>query len=549
MTNKQIAKALKLAAQLGELHDENPFKTKALSSAAFHIERLETEVAQLAIGDLEKIPGLGKSTVQKIVQLLETGTFDELERRFNETPIGVMQMLTIKGIGAKKVRALWTELEIESIGELLYACNENRLVSLKGFGQKTQEQIIQSIKFIEENSGKIHFAEAEQVFLHLKEILETKNSSLKLTPTGDIRRKTEVVESIDIIVSGAFDSLVSAIQSFENIEIKKQNDVQVHAVLAGKYSISFFKEDEKSKAYQLYMTTGPEAFLVDIADVADKNTETEEQIFAAKSLPFILPELRDNTLETAIKLSRNSLIKNEDIKGILHCHSKYSDGANTLKEMAEACLESGYTYFGICDHSQSAQYAGGLKPDEVLKQHEEIEKLNKSWKTPFKVLKGIESDILFNGQLDYEPEILQKFDFVVASVHSNLKMNEEKAMQRVIAAIENSYTNILGHPTGRLLLSRAGYPIDHKKVIDACAANKVAIELNAHPYRLDIDWRWIPYCMEKGVMISINPDAHEIKGLADVQYGVNVARKGGLTPDFTLNCLSLEDIILFFDKS
>jgi len=262
-----------------------------------------------------------------------------------------------------------------------------------------------------------------------------------------------------------------------------------------------------------------------------------------------LPELRDNTLETAIKLSRNSLIKNEDIKGILHCHSKYSDGANTLKEMAEACLESGYTYFGICDHSQSAQYAGGLKPDEVLKQHEEIEKLNKSWKTPFKVLKGIESDILFNGQLDYEPEILQKFDFVVASVHSNLKMNEEKAMQRVIAAIENPYTNILGHPTGRLLLSRAGYPIDHKKVIDACAANKVAIELNAHPYRLDIDWRWIPYCMEKGVMISINPDAHEIKGLADVQYGVNVARKGGLTPDFTLNCLSLEDIILFFDKS
>jgi len=549
MSNKQIAKALKLAAQLGELHDENPFKTKALSSAAFYIERLETEVAQLAIGDLEKIPGLGKSTVQKIVQLLETGTFDELERRINETPIGVMQMLSIKGIGAKKVRALWTELEIESIGELLYACNENRLVSLKGFGQKTQEQIIQSIKFIEENTGKIHFAEAEQVFLHLKETIETQNSYIKLIPTGDIRRKMEVVESVDIIVSGGFENLVSVIQSFENIEIKEQNAEQVHAVLAGKYFISFIKEDLKSKAYQLYITTGPEAFLVDIADVTDKNTETEEQIFAAKSLPFILPELRDNTLETAIKLSRNSLIKNEDVKGILHCHSKYSDGANTLKEMAEACLKSGYAYFGICDHSQSAQYAGGLKPDEVLKQHEEIETLNKSWKTPFKVLKGIESDILFNGQLDYEPEILQKFDFVVASIHSNLKMNEEKAMQRVIAAIENSYTNILGHPTGRLLLSRAGYPIDNKKVIDACAANKVAIELNAHPYRLDIDWRWIPYCMEKGVMISINPDAHEIKGLADVQYGVNVARKGGLTKGFTLNCLSLEDIILFFDKS
>lgn len=549
MTNKQIAKTLKLAAQLGELHDENPFKIKALSSAAFHIERLESEVDQLSIQDLEKIPGLGKSTVQKIVQLRDTGTFDELEKRFRETPVGVIQMLAIKGIGAKKARSLWTELDIESIGELLYACNENRLVSLKGFGQKTQEQIIQSIQFIEENSGKIHFAEAEQVFLHWKETIEAKNAAINLIPTGDLRRKTEVVESIDIIVSGDFEKLFELFKSFENIEIKEQSTEHVHMMFAVKYSINFIRENLNSKAFQLLTTTGPETFLVDLGDIVDKSLESEAQIFVSKSLPDILPELRDNTLETALKLSKNELIKNEDIKGVLHCHSKYSDGANTLKEMSEACKNAGYAYFGICDHSQSAQYAGGLKPEEILKQHEEIELLNKSWTSPFKVLKGIESDILFNGQLDYESEILQKFDFVVASVHSNLKMNEEKAMQRVIAAIENPYTNILGHPTGRLLLSRAGYPIDHKKVIDACAANKVAIELNAHPYRLDIDWRWIPYCKEKGVMISINPDAHEIKGLADVQYGVNVARKGGLTKDFTLNCLSLDEIILFFDKS
>jgi DNA polymerase (family 10) len=221
----------------------------------------------------------------------------------------------------------------------------------------------------------------------------------------------------------------------------------------------------------------------------------------------------------------------------LHNHSTWSDGLNSIEEMARACIDGGYTYFGICDHSRSAGYAGGLSAERVLQQMEEIDALNAKL-APFRIFKGIESDILGDGSLDYEADILARFDMVVASVHSNLKMDEDKATERLIRAVENPYTTILGHPTGRLLLIRRGYPIDHRKVIDACAANGVAIEINAHPYRLDIDWRWLDYCMEKEVMISINPDAHEKSGIHDMQYGLLAARKGLLRRRFCLNALS-----------
>jgi DNA polymerase (family 10) len=243
-------------------------------------------------------------------------------------------------------------------------------------------------------------------------------------------------------------------------------------------------------------------------------------------------------LEKATTHTLPKLIELADLKGILHNHSTYSDGLNTLEEMAVYAKQLGYEYLGMCDHSKSASYAGGLKVEDIILQHNDIDKLNKQL-FPFKIFKGIESDILGNGDLDYEEDVLKSFDFIVASIHSNLKMDEEKATQRLLKAIENPYTTILGHPTGRLLLGRPGYPIDHKKIIDACAANNVVIELNAHPYRLDIDWRWIPYCLEKGVMISINPDAHQLKGYHDMYYGTLAARKGLLTKDNCLNAMNL----------
>jgi len=242
------------------------------------------------------------------------------------------------------------------------------------------------------------------------------------------------------------------------------------------------------------------------------------------------------------------LIENSDLKGILHNHSNYSDGLHSLRQMASYCKELGYEYFGICDHSQAAFYANGLKPNRVIEQHHEIDALNQEL-FPFKILKGIESDILSDGSLDYTDDILTKFDFVVASIHSNLKMPIDKANARLLKAIENPFTSILGHPTGRLLLARAGYPIDHKKIIDACSEHHVAIELNAHPYRLDLDWRWIQYAVSKEVKISINPDAHQMKGFHDMHYGVCVARKGGLQASSTLNALGLNEISKYFSET
>lgn len=546
MTNKEISAVLKIAAQLGDLHDENPFKTKALSSAAFHVERMEVELSTLDVGKMEQIQGIGKSIAQKIKQIIERGSFEELDNWLQNTPIGVMQMLKLKGIGAKKVKALWHELGIESIGELLYACKENRLIGLKGFGEKTQQQILQAIQFLEQNDGKMLYADAEAVF-HLFADWLHQAVHVTLVPTGDFRRCMEVLNEIACIVKGDFTSAYEKIKQHPEVSKLVFDQQIIQFVLASKYQFRLWPEDTAYSAYQLAATTGPQDFIKH-SRLEKKEADSEEKLFLQQSLPYILPELRDLNYSLACQINAENLVTLNDFKGILHCHSKYSDGANTLKEMAEACREMGMQYFGICDHSRSAQYAGGLDVDRVMEQHREIDLLNQQYGEGFKVFKGIESDILNDGSLDYPDEILKQFDFVVASVHSNLKMNEEKAMNRLIKAIENPYTSILGHMTGRLLLSRNGYPVNHKKIIDACAANQVSIELNANPFRLDIDWRWLPYCMEKGVKIAINPDAHEIEGLKDIHYGVLVARKGGLTKNFLLNKLNKTEISDFFRK-
>ena len=285
--------------------------------------------------------------------------------------------------------------------------------------------------------------------------------------------------------------------------------------------------------------------LLDSSKISNASNETA--IYQSMGLPYIEPELREGKNEIAWAKANELplLLTISDIKGMLHNHSTYSDGKDSLETMATYCKELGYEYLGICDHSKTAVYAGGLKENDIIRQHKEIEQLNAQL-TPFKIFKGIESDILNDGSLDYSDEVLASFDFVVASIHSNLKMDEDKATARLIKAIENPYTSILGHPTGRLLLYRAAYPIDHKKVIDACVANNVIIELNANPYRLDIDWTHIPYAVEKGVKISINPDAHKKSGYHDTYFGVCSARKGGLTKTMTFNCLSKTEIEKYF---
>ncbi|MDQ3046419.1 MAG: helix-hairpin-helix domain-containing protein [Bacteroidota bacterium] len=524
MDTEEIARALKLTAQLMELHEENPFKIKSISNAAFKLDKTDLNLNGKSVEELSSIEGIGKSIAAKILELQTSGTLKELNEMISKTPVGVVEMMGIKGIGPKKVGQLWRELEIESVGELLYACNENRLITLKGFGAKTQEQVKKQIEFYRTSSGKYLYASVEEFALKMVESLKEKYSTQLVSLTGAIRRRCEVLEKLEILIASGKDQV--GFESPENITLP----------------VEIISCEPQEFYSRLFQTTASEAHLMELG-AKDFTGDSEEAIYASMNMQYIEPELREglNEIELAKKNAIPRLVQLSDLKGILHNHSNYSDGIHSLSEMAGYCKELGYEYLGICDHSQSAFYANGLKVERVIQQQVEIDELNTRL-FPFRIFKGIESDILNDGSLDYPADVLKSFDFIVASVHSNLKMSEDKATGRLLKAIENPFTTILGHPTGRLLLSRPGYPIDHKKIIDACAANGVIIELNAHPYRLDIDWRWIYYCLEKGVKISVNPDAHEKRGCHDMHYGILAARKGMLTKEMCFNALTLSEM-------
>jgi DNA polymerase (family 10) len=525
-----IAEKLQLTAKLMELHDGNPFKIKALANGAFRLSKMHIAPEDFTEEKIAQQEGIGKSISKTIIEIAHKGTSIELVNLLDNTPSGVVEMLAVKGIGPKKVKQLWKELDIESPGDLLYACYENRLIDLKGFGQKTQQSIKESVEFMQATGGKAHYAAVEESAAGFVEELKELQGVSNISLTGDIYRKNETLKGIDI--------LIAADEVFEH-EFKSPLPV----------NLIFTTEEEFY--YELVKTSSAPEHLekINFNSLTDKNLISEEDIYKSLKQPYFIAEWRDGLFDKEIKAKYpEHLIEEKDLKGILHNHSTYSDGANTLAEMANYCKELGYEYFGIADHSKSATYANGLKEDRIFEQQKEIDVLNEKFNTQhskFRILKGTECDILYDGSLDYADEVLATFDYVVVSIHQHFKMDEEKATARLLKAIENPYTTILGHPTGRLLLGRPGYPINHKKIIDACAANNVVIELNAHPYRLDIDWRWIPYCMEQGVKISINPDAHEKQGFHDMHFGVCVARKGLLTKDFCFNALDAEEMKRF----
>lgn len=524
MENKEIANVFKLVGQLMDLHGENPFKTKSYTNAAFQLSKFPERIQDLSLDQLEGLPGIGKNLVPKLQVLLETGEMSYLNSWLEKTPLGVVEMLQIKGLGPSKVRTIWQEMEIESPGELLYACHENRLVDLKGFGEKTQTAVREAIEFMMANKRKSLFASIEGLIQEIKDWVIAHNADAMIDEVGQAAMKNQVIDELEFIVN-------ESVSSFpETAELKVP--VVFHQVKS---------EDFESEKFRRSSTE------MHLAKMTLNGNETAEEAYANNGLPFIVPELRNGTFEFdwVKNHSMENLVSDQDLLGCLHNHSTYSDGIHTLAEMAKFLKSEGYQYLGISDHSQTAVYASGLKPERIFEQHAEIDKLN-SELAPFKIFKGIESDILTDGRLDYEEEVLKSFDFIVASIHSAMKMDIETATKRLIKAIENPYTKILGHPTGRLLLSRPGYPIDHKKVIDACAENGVCIELNANPMRLDIDHTWIPYCMEKDVKISINPDAHRKEGFSHMRYGVLAARKGGLTKEFTLNAMSVSEIETWF---
>ena len=527
-----------------DIHGDNSFKAKSYSSAAFTIDKLTTQLSTLQQKDIYSVKGIGESIGRAIVELLETGSFSVLNDYLQKTPPGILEMLNIKGIGPKKIATIWKELEIETLGELLYACNENRLTLYKGFGEKTQKNIKESIEFYMGTLGSYLYQQVE-VFAESVDQQLQKHFNTRFLLTGEFRRQLEIINQIEWVT----DTPASLLKEFFNaLDFETSSEDKAVIRFKGKENITlcFYLVDSSQLYSTLFKTSCSPEFLSAWNEETKWNEavayRSEEDIFTQLNMGFI-PAFRRETAESLQTDKHNksipSYISTADITGIIHSHSNWSDGSNTIEEMADAAISNNLQFLVISDHSKSAFYANGLQEDRIRAQHQQIDTLNAS-KGPFKIFKSIESDILNDGSLDYPEYLLKEFDLIIASVHSNLKMNEDKAMSRLIKAIENPYTSILGHMTGRLLLSRNGYPVDHHKIIDACKANQVVIELNAHPRRLDMDWRWIHEAIEKNVLISINPDAHSIDGYKDCKYGILVAQKAGLTKENNLSSFSLE---------
>ena len=456
-----------------------------------------------------------------------------------EVPEGVLEMLSIPGLRPDKVLKLHRELGIGSIDELEAAAKQDRLKPVKGLGWALQRKILQGIEIRRTSKGSRHIHRAATLLDAAKQNLERSDLDLtRISDAGDFRRGAELVADLAVVAQSA--------RLKNGPTILKNGDLSVHLTDKGRYGIT-----------QL-LATGSSAHLDELRKLAEVKgleitenglrrgnkivaAESEAAIYKALGLQFIEPELREGRGEIEIAAAGNlpKLVKDGDIRGILHAHTERSDGVNTLEQMAEATRERGYEYFGVADHSKSAHYAGGLSVEEIEEQQAEADRLNKKFAGRFRIFKGIESDILPNGALDYPDDVLRSFDFIVASVHGQFRKDKKEQTERILRAVANPYVTILGHMTGRQLLRRPGYDVDIEKILAACAKHRVAVEINANPWRLDLDWRWHARALELGCMMSINPDAHSTSEIDLTHWGVEMARKGGVPPERVLNAMDL----------
>jgi DNA polymerase (family 10) len=561
---KEIIGILEEIGTLLELKGENPFKSRAYYTVARNMENTDEDLYLLVKnGALTSIKGIGKALNQKITELMTTGKLEYYEELKASVPPGLMEMLRIQGLGPKKIRALYDKLQIENIGELEYACIENRLMELPGFGRKTQDKILAGIEHLKIYNQRHLYAHIINDAEYILNLIQQNQNVISACVAGSIRRCNETVKDIDILVSTDTSSHIAGfiVSLPEVAEIIGRGDTKVSVTLKSGVNVDLRMVSEDQFPYALHHFTGSkehniamrargktmglkmnEYGLFDSSGIIPCKNEAE--IFRALGLAYIPPELRENMgeIEAAEKDEIPQLVQYSDIRGLLHIHTNASDGSDSIESLVRAAKEMGMEYIGISDHSETAYYAGGLSVDKIKKQHILIDTINKK-ETGFHVFKGIEAEILPDGTLDYDDHILSSFDFVIAAVHSHFRMTEEEMTSRITKALDNPFTTILAHPTGRLLLARESYPLNLIEIIDHAAKRGKSIELNAHPRRLDLDWRFCKYAIEKGVRIAINPDAHSIEGLKDIQFGINTARKGWIKPSDCINCLDLKDMM------
>lgn len=546
MDNYEIADQFSLLAKLMDIHGENSFKSKTYSSAAFAIEKLPQQIASLPPEKIFQIKGIGESVGRKLIEVLENGEMLVLREYIANTPSGVLEMMNIKGLGPKKINVLWKEMRIDSIQELQKACEENKIANKKGFGAKTQQNILQSIQFQRESAGKYLYKKVEAFAEAFTAKLKEKFPDDKIEITGAFKRQLEIIESLEWVTTVSSDELKNYLVN-DQVQLVADRDGMLVLSAEETLFLRFYIASENDFVTRLFETSCSEEFINEWNAIAKPgDISSEEKLFSSAQFNYIPPYLRESKtiLSKALKTGFSDIVQTSDIRGLIHSHSNWSDGSYTIEEMANELINLGFEYLVISDHSKSAGYANGLPEQRIREQHRYIDELN-SKLSPFKIFKSIECDILGDGALDYENKILSTFDLVITSIHSNLDMDEEKAMKRLIGAITNPYTTILGHMTGRLLLKRKGYPVDHKTIIDACADHHVVIEINASPSRLDMDWRWIDYAMEKGVILSIDPDAHTTGEFHNIKYGVLVAQKGALPKAKNLSSYSLTEFEAF----
>ncbi len=569
MEKKKVAALLEQIGTLLELKGESPFKIRAYLNAARVIEGLGGELdALVASGEIRNLKGIGEALSQKIGELARTGSLKYYEELRASFPEGILRMLEISGLGPKKIKVLYERLGITSIAELRDACESDRLLTLDGFGSKTQEKILQGIHYLQQHQDhhllSVALGEGHQIL----QALENHGEIIRLSLAGSLRRHMEIVRNIDLIASARNERSVmeyfSRLPQVKRVIALEENNSRV-LLKSEIYADLRLVSDVEFPFALLHFTGSREHNTALRARAEVKGMKINEhglfregaliqcqdefQIFAQVGLSYIPPELREGMgeIEAAESGQLPKLLEIGDICGLFHVHTTYSDGAATLEEIALAAKARGYQYIGIADHSQSAVYARGLKVEEVNRQHAEIDRLNKELK-PFRILKGIESDILPDGSLDYTDEVLASFDFVIASVHSRFNLPEEQMTHRICQALMNRHVTMLAHPTGRLLLSREPYAVNLKKVIETAASRRVIVEINAHPMRLDLDWRILKYAKGLGMMTAINPDAHDVAGLDDIRFGVGIARKGWLESRDILNTRSLQGVMDFLES-